>query len=162
MTKAINVRPRARGRVGVVWSALWVIKRKQRELIALAANLILLIYAFNCALSNDDFRGFGALAADVEAGNEVVAVDAHAVEVVEFDGSVFVSNDDFGYARVVDGDVLFAVEADALVFEEVFGCCFVMGDDWKGKFDFLKPYCDVVYLPRTPGISTTKIKEDLK
>jgi glycerol-3-phosphate cytidylyltransferase len=39
---------------------------------------------------------------------------------------------------------------------------FVMGDDWKGKFDFLKPYCDVVYLPRTPGISTTKIKEDLK
>ena len=39
---------------------------------------------------------------------------------------------------------------------------FVMGDDWKGQFDFLKPYCDVVYLPRTPGISTTKIKEDLK
>lgn len=122
--------------MGGVWSALWVIKRKQRELIALAANLILLIYAFNCALcilhcalSNDDFRGFGALTADVEAGNEVVAVDAHAVEVVEFDGSIFVINDDFGYARVVDGDVLFAVEADALVFEEVFGCCFVMGDD---------------------------------
>ena len=71
MTKAINVRPRARGRVGGVWSALWVIKRKQRELIALAANLILLIYAFNCALcilhcalSNDDFRGFGALTAE--------------------------------------------------------------------------------------------------
>lgn len=39
---------------------------------------------------------------------------------------------------------------------------FVMGDDWKGKFDFLKPYGDVVYLPRTPGISTTKIKDDLK
>jgi glycerol-3-phosphate cytidylyltransferase len=38
---------------------------------------------------------------------------------------------------------------------------FVMGDDWKGKFDFLKEYCDVVYLPRTEGISTTKIKEDL-
>lgn len=38
---------------------------------------------------------------------------------------------------------------------------FVMGDDWKGKFDFLKKYCDVVYLPRTEGISTTKIKEDL-
>ena len=66
MTKAINVRPRARGRVGGVWSALWVIKRKQRELIALATNLILLIYAFNCALSNDDFRGFGALTADVD------------------------------------------------------------------------------------------------
>lgn len=38
---------------------------------------------------------------------------------------------------------------------------FVMGDDWTGKFDFLKDYCEVVYLPRTEGISTTKIKEDL-
>ncbi|MCR5202703.1 MAG: glycerol-3-phosphate cytidylyltransferase [Lachnospiraceae bacterium] len=38
---------------------------------------------------------------------------------------------------------------------------FVMGDDWKGKFDFLKDYCEVVYLPRTEGISTTKIKSDL-
>ena len=39
---------------------------------------------------------------------------------------------------------------------------FVMGDDWEGKFDFLKEYCDVVYLPRTPEISTTQIKKDLK
>ena len=39
---------------------------------------------------------------------------------------------------------------------------FVMGDDWKGKFDFLKEYCEVVYLPRTPEISTTQIKSDLK
>lgn len=38
---------------------------------------------------------------------------------------------------------------------------FVMGDDWKGKFDFLKDFCDVVYLPRTPDISTTQIKNDL-
>lgn len=38
---------------------------------------------------------------------------------------------------------------------------FVMGDDWKGKFDFLKDYCKVIYLPRTPEISTTKIKTDL-
>lgn len=38
---------------------------------------------------------------------------------------------------------------------------FVMGDDWEGKFDFLKDDCEVVYLPRTVGISTTKIKEDL-
>ncbi|KRM13270.1 glycerol-3-phosphate cytidylyltransferase [Paucilactobacillus suebicus DSM 5007 = KCTC 3549] len=38
---------------------------------------------------------------------------------------------------------------------------FVMGDDWTGKFDFLKEYCKVVYLPRTTGISTTKIKNDL-
>lgn len=38
---------------------------------------------------------------------------------------------------------------------------FVMGNDWEGKFDFLKEYCEVVYLPRTPGISTTQIKESL-
>lgn len=39
---------------------------------------------------------------------------------------------------------------------------FVMGDDWVGKFDFLKEEgCEVVYLPRTPEISTTQIKQDL-
>lgn len=38
---------------------------------------------------------------------------------------------------------------------------FVMGDDWKGKFNDLKQYCEVVYLPRTEGISTTQIKDDL-
>ena len=38
---------------------------------------------------------------------------------------------------------------------------FVMGHDWEGQFDFLKDYCEVVYLPRTEGISTTKIKNDL-
>lgn len=38
---------------------------------------------------------------------------------------------------------------------------FVIGDDWQGKFDFLKEYCEVVYLPRTPEISTTQIKQDL-
>ncbi len=39
---------------------------------------------------------------------------------------------------------------------------FVMGDDWKGKFDYLKEEgVEVVYLPRTPEISTTQIKNDL-
>lgn|SRR5690625_1415118 len=38
---------------------------------------------------------------------------------------------------------------------------FVMGDDWRGEFDFLRAHCDVIYLPRTTGISTTKVKEDL-
>lgn len=39
---------------------------------------------------------------------------------------------------------------------------FVMGDDWKGKFDYLEEDgIEVVYLPRTPEISTTKIKDDL-
>ena len=38
----------------------------------------------------------------------------------------------------------------------------VMGDDWQGKFDSMKEYCDVVYLPRTPSISTTEIIEVVK
>lgn len=38
---------------------------------------------------------------------------------------------------------------------------FVMGDDWKGEFDELSELCDVHYLERTPGISTSKIKKDL-
>ena len=39
----------------------------------------------------------------------------------------------------------------------------VMGSDWKGsdRFDYLKEYCNVIYLDRTEGISTTKIKKDL-
>ena len=36
---------------------------------------------------------------------------------------------------------------------------FVMGDDWEGKFDDLKKYCEVVYLPRTVDISTTQLKK---
>ena len=38
---------------------------------------------------------------------------------------------------------------------------FVMGDDWQGKFDFLNTCCEVVYLSRTPEISTTQIKNNL-
>lgn len=38
---------------------------------------------------------------------------------------------------------------------------FVMGDDWTGKFDFLSDLCKIVYLPRTPNVSTTMIKGDL-
>jgi len=35
---------------------------------------------------------------------------------------------------------------------------FVMGDDWAGKFDELSSLCEVVYLPRTEGVSTTDLK----
>ena len=38
---------------------------------------------------------------------------------------------------------------------------FVMGDDWKGKFDFLNDLCEVVYLPRTPDISSTTLKNNI-
>ncbi len=39
---------------------------------------------------------------------------------------------------------------------------FCMGNDWAGKFDFLKEHCEVVYLDRTDGISTTELKQSLK
>ena len=38
---------------------------------------------------------------------------------------------------------------------------FAMGDDWEGKFDFLKEHCEVVYLERTKDISTTQLKKSL-
>nr|WP_299037589.1 glycerol-3-phosphate cytidylyltransferase [uncultured Psychrobacter sp.] len=39
---------------------------------------------------------------------------------------------------------------------------FVIGDDWQGEFDFLEDHCEVVYLPRTPEVSSSQIKTDLK
>ncbi|MBB6480745.1 glycerol-3-phosphate cytidylyltransferase [Spirochaeta isovalerica] len=39
---------------------------------------------------------------------------------------------------------------------------FAIGEDWKGKFDFLKDKCEVVYLERTPNVSTTELKKSLK
>lgn len=40
----------------------------------------------------------------------------------------------------------------------------IMGDDWAGKFDWVKEYCDVevIYLPRTPSVSTTEIIEKIR
>ncbi|AVO01179.1 glycerol-3-phosphate cytidylyltransferase [Staphylococcus simulans] len=38
---------------------------------------------------------------------------------------------------------------------------FIMGHDWEGEFDFLKDKCEVIYLKRTEGISTTQIKKEL-
>ena len=37
---------------------------------------------------------------------------------------------------------------------------FVMGDDWLGKFDYLKEFCEVVYLPKTPEISSTSLRSN--
>jgi len=39
---------------------------------------------------------------------------------------------------------------------------FVMGEDWKGKFDFLKENCEVIYLHRTKGVSTTQLKSTIQ
>lgn len=47
--------------------------------------------------------------------------------------------------------------------KEYYADIVVMGSDWAGsdRFDYLKDYCEVIYLDRTEGVSTTKIKEDL-
>ena len=37
---------------------------------------------------------------------------------------------------------------------------FAIGSDWEGYFDYLKDYCEVVYLPRTEGISSTQLREE--
>lgn len=43
-----------------------------------------------------------------------------------------------------------------------FACTgFVMGDDWQGRFDHLRSLCQVIYLPRTEGISSTELKADV-
>lgn len=39
---------------------------------------------------------------------------------------------------------------------------FAIGEDWQGKFDFMKEHCEVLYLPRTSGISSTELKNTLK
>lgn len=61
--------------------------------------------------------------------------------------------------------------ADQIIIEEYIGQkiddilkynvdIFAIGSDWEGKFDYLKEYCKVVYLPRTEGISSTKLREE--
>jgi glycerol-3-phosphate cytidylyltransferase len=38
---------------------------------------------------------------------------------------------------------------------------FIMGDDWRGRFDHLNALCDVIYLPRTEGVSSSLLKQDV-
>ncbi len=96
---------------------------------------------------------------------------------------VGVTNDSFDRERGklnVHNNVLERVEAvketglaDQIVIEDYVGQkiddiqkynvdIFAIGSDWEGKFDYLKEYCDVVYLPRTEGISSTMLREDLQ
>ncbi len=60
-------------------------------------------------------------------------------------------------------DVIFVEEYEGQKIEDVqrYGIdVFVIGDDWLGKYDYLKEWCEVVYLPRTKGISSTMIRND--
>ena len=38
---------------------------------------------------------------------------------------------------------------------------FTMGDDWKGEFDDLSDICDIIYIDRTKGISTSNLKDNI-
>lgn len=94
---------------------------------------------------------------------------------------VGVTNDNFDRERGklnVSGNVLERVEAvratglaDQIIIEDYFGQkiddiqrydvdIFAIGSDWEGKFDYLNEYCEVVYLPRTEGISSTMLREE--
>lgn len=68
-----------------------------------------------------------------------------------------------GALRCVD-DVFVEESLDKKVnyIRELHADTLVMGDDWAGKFDFCKPYCNVVYLERTPSVSTTEIIEVIR
>ena len=92
---------------------------------------------------------------------------------------VGVTSDDFALERgkpfIVDPmekrmkNVASSGFADEVIVEDHFGQkvedvqkygadLFVIGDDWTGKFDFLKQWCEVIYLPRTPGISSSAMR----
>lgn len=69
------------------------------------------------------------------------------VKSVAFVDEVFIEE-----SLELKGEYIKAMRADILV----------MGDDWKGRFDEFKTLCDVVYLPRTDGISTTQTIDVIK
>lgn len=94
---------------------------------------------------------------------------------------VGVTNDNFDRERGklnVRNNVLERVEAvkstglaDKIIIEDYFGQkiddiqkydidIFAIGSDWEGKFDYLKEYCKVIYLPRTEGISSTMLRNN--
>lgn len=94
---------------------------------------------------------------------------------------VGVTNDSFDRERGklnVRNNVLERVEAvketgyaDQIIIEDYVGQkiddiqkydvdIFAIGSDWEGKFDYLKEYCEVVYLPRTEGISSTMLRAE--
>lgn len=80
---------------------------------------------------------------------EMLLHTRHVDEVVPHGGII----DGTGRVRIVQGkiDLVRAISIDEVV----------MGDDWRGDYDFLAPHCRVSYLERTPDISTRLIRERL-
>ena len=68
-----------------------------------------------------------------------------------------------GALRVVDAVfVEESLELKADYIRQYRADVLIMGDDWAGRFDIYKDLCEVVYLPRTPGISTTALIEQIR
>jgi glycerol-3-phosphate cytidylyltransferase len=93
-------------------------------------------------LSTDEFNALKHKSSLLDFENRRIVLEA-----VRYVDMVFPEGD---WAQKSDDVRRFAVDV------------FVMGDDWEGKFDFLKPQCEVVYLPRTENISSTLIREELR
>jgi len=55
-----------------------------------------------------------------------------------------------------------SLELKKMYIEKFQADILIMGDDWSGRFDWVNDVCEVVYLPRTPSISTTEIIEVVK
>ncbi len=107
------------------------------------------------------------LARAAELGDRlVVGVSADALNVAKK-----------GRAPVFNQDERLEIISSLAVVDEVFieeslekkkeyivdhgGDVLVMGDDWAGKFDWVSDVCEVVYLPRTPSVSTTGLIEHI-
>jgi glycerol-3-phosphate cytidylyltransferase len=96
----------------------------------------------------------------------VVGVSADALSVAKKGRAPIYSQDErmeiVASLRVVD-DVFVeeSLERKRHYIVEYGADILVMGDDWEGKFDWVSDVCEVVYLPRTPSVSTTGLIEHI-
>ncbi len=96
----------------------------------------------------------------------VVGVSADALNLKKKNRAPVFSQEErleiVGALRVVDEVfVEESLEQKREYIERYHADVLVMGDDWKGKFDFVSDLCEVVYLPRTPSVSTTGLIEHI-
>ncbi len=82
-------------------------------------------------------------------GYKPIFAQEHRLEIIQ--GLSCVSEAFYEESLDLKGQYIKQYKADTLV----------MGDDWRGKFDKFRSVCEVLYLPRTEGISTTEVKADV-
>ncbi|MGO1966159.1 MAG: adenylyltransferase/cytidyltransferase family protein [Moraxellaceae bacterium] len=83
-------------------------------------------------------------------GKNPIYCQSSRMEIIESIGYV----DEVFYEESLDLKKQYIIDSKADVL--------VMGDDWKGRFDFCNDVCEVIYLSRTPSISTTEVIELIK